>query len=88
MMWVALVYFFNLFVSVFNFLILARIILSWIGPNFDHPLAQFIIDATEPILMPVRKFLPRGGLVDWAPLATIIGLQFLQQLVNYLISRI
>jgi YggT family protein len=80
-----LVAFINLFVSVFNVLLVIRVLMSY----FVSPQNQFyllMVSLTEPVLAPVRKVLPQGGMVDWAPLATFFLLQGLRYLVNRLIG--
>jgi YggT family protein len=48
--------------------IFARVILSFVDPAGRSPVARFIISTTEPILAPVRKLLPRTGMIDFSPL--------------------
>jgi len=45
-----------------------------------------MVSLTEPILAPVRRLLPQGGMVDWAPLVTFFLLQGLRYLVDRLIG--
>ncbi|MGI6547860.1 MAG: YggT family protein [Bacillota bacterium] len=75
---------FNLFVSVFFYLIIARAILSWIRPQGYHRWYYTINDAlyraTEPILAPIRRLLPQRGMIDWTPLVAIILLEVLRSL--------
>ena len=57
-------------------MVLARVVLSFVDPAGRGPLAGFIISTTEPILAPIRRLLPRTGVVDWSPfiVVLIIGL--------------
>ena len=57
-------------------MVLGRVVLSFVDPAGRGPLAGFIISTTEPILAPIRRFLPRTGTVDWSPfiVVLIIGL--------------
>ena len=57
-------------------LVLARVLLSFVNPSGSGPIAGFIISTTEPILAPIRRLLPRTGMVDWSPfiVVLIIGL--------------
>ena len=45
-----------------------RVILSWIGFNPDNPLHAFVFEITEPILAPIRQFMPRMGMIDITPM--------------------
>lgn len=53
-------------------LILARVLLSWVDPVAGNPLAKFVVDTTEPILSPVRRVLPRTGMLDLSPLIVLL----------------
>jgi YggT family protein len=57
-------------------LVLARVLLSFVNPAGRGPIAGFIISTTEPILAPIRRLLPRTGMVDWSPFIVVfvIGL--------------
>jgi YggT family protein len=48
--------------------VFARVILSFLDPAGRSPFAGFIISTTEPILAPVRRLLPRTGMIDFSPL--------------------
>ncbi|MFU8833194.1 MAG: YggT family protein [Wenzhouxiangella sp.] len=58
-------------------LILAGVILSWVGQNFRHPIVPLIFQLTDPVLAPIRRILPPLGGFDLSPLVAIIGIQFL-----------
>ena len=77
--------FIDLFVFVFNGLILARIILSYIMKPGNRAFA-ILVDLTEPVLAPVRRMLPRMGMLDLAPLVTFFLLQGIQLLAHSLIK--
>ena len=55
-------------------LILARVLLSWTDPAGRGQLASFVVSATEPILAPIRRLLPRTGALDWSPFIVILVL--------------
>ncbi len=54
--------------------IIGRVLLSWVDQNGRSQLSQILIMFTEPILGPVRRFLPSGGGFDFAPLIVILVL--------------
>jgi YggT family protein len=51
-----------------------RIVFSWIGMDPSNPLYTIIHDITEPILAPIRQFIPRiGGIpLDFSPMIASI----------------
>jgi YggT family protein len=66
--------FIRFLVLALELLILARVLLSWVDPTGSGRFAAFIIQTTEPILAPVRRMLPRTGMLDLSPLVVILVL--------------
>jgi YggT family protein len=53
-------------------LVFARVLLSWVDPGGRGAIAGFVVQTTEPILAPVRRFLPRTGMLDLSPLIVLL----------------
>lgn len=79
-------YLINLVFTVLNLAILARVLVSWVNPNPYHPAMQILYQITEPILEPIRRYLPRTGMIDFSPLVAIILLQLAQRLLLSLLT--
>lgn len=77
--------FVDLFVFIFNGLIIARVLMSYIVPE-SNSFYQNLINLTEPILAPLRKALPQSSGIDFAPLAAFFLLQGLQILAHNLLG--
>ena len=75
----------NTFFKVLEFLILARVILSWIPIGRNHPLIQLLYTLTEPILSPIRSLLdksPLGGMMlDFSAWFAVILLYFINGII-------
>lgn len=56
----------------FVFAIFVRVILSWISPGGYNPAAAIIFTLTEPVLRPLRRWLPSLGGIDISPVFAII----------------
>jgi YggT family protein len=67
--------FVQLFVTALFFVVTARVLISWINPRFEGPVAKFLYDTTEPLLSPIRRFLPQSGMIDLSPM--ILGMVLL-----------
>lgn len=65
------------------FLILAMVILSWVGGRVRHPIVPLVYQVTEPVLRPFRKFIPPIGGLDLSALFAIITIRFLILLLGY-----
>ncbi|MDG5815030.1 YggT family protein [Chitinispirillales bacterium ANBcel5] len=67
---------------VYQFLILIRVILSWVHPYRDHILIEWVYRLTEPLLEPIRRLLPVSRLgLDISPLILLLILQFIQRIL-------
>ena len=82
-----LINFINLFVFVFNFLLLARVLMSWINPTPSGGIGGLLFDLTEPVLAPIRKILPRSQMIDVSPLVAFLLLQLLAEVANRYLAR-
>lgn len=71
--------FINYFVIVFNVLILARVLMSWVPEAAEWRIGRFVFDVTEPILGPIRRILPQSQFLDFSPLVAFLILQLLGQ---------
>jgi YggT family protein len=84
MLLVVLLNFIDLFVFVFNILLVVRVLMSY----FANPEWRFwmgLVNITEPVLGPVRQLIPGSGIgVDFAPLVTIFLLEGVQYLIHSL----
>ncbi len=75
--------------EVLNWLIIARVILSWFPASPHNGLIRFIYDVTEPILSPFRRLMPKSAMpVDFSPLIAILVLQLVQRLVLSLLASL
>jgi len=73
--------FLELLCEVFTLAIFIRVILSWFSPGQTNMLTNLLYQVTEPILAPLRRIIPRVGMLDFSPLVAII----LLQLITYLL---
>ncbi len=65
------------------FLIIVSVILSWIGQGTRHPVVPLIYQLTEPVLRPIRKFIPPIAGLDLSPLIALIAIRFLIVLLGW-----
>jgi YggT family protein len=66
--------FFQMLVFALWLLVLGRVIVSWVDPSGRNRISQMLFQATEPLLGPIRRVLPRTGMVDFSPLVLMIVL--------------
>ena len=58
-------------------LVLGRMLMSWVDPTGRNRVSALLIQATEPLLGPVRRVLPATGAIDWSGFVVLIVLGFL-----------
>jgi YggT family protein len=61
--------------------VLGRVLISWFDPAGSGRLSRILFDMSEPILAPARRILPTFGGVDWSPLATMVVLNLLRDVI-------
>jgi YggT family protein len=54
---------------------LLRFIMQWVRADFYNPLAQFVVKATNPLVVPARRIIPSAGGADLATLLVLVILQ-------------
>lgn len=69
----------NILFRIYSYIILTRIIFSWISVDRTNPIIKFIYKITEPILEPFRIILPLGGMgIDLSPVIVFFLLNLLR----------
>ncbi len=63
-------------------LFLLRFIMQWIRADFYNPLAQFIVRATNPLVVPARRLIPASSGID---LPTLVLLVLLEVIATWLL---
>ncbi|MDQ4078639.1 MAG: YggT family protein [Chloroflexota bacterium] len=76
----------NLIFTAIYFLVLARILMSWlpmIGVRIDpyNPIVRFLIDTTDVFLEPFRRLIPPIANIDFSPIIALLVLDLVRQLV-------
>jgi YggT family protein len=77
--------------NLYFYVILATVILSWLigfnvinGANpYVRQISYALHRLTEPLLGPIRRFLPDLGGLDISPIILLLVLQFVQYLIIY-----
>ncbi|MCY4144297.1 MAG: YggT family protein [Gammaproteobacteria bacterium] len=73
----------NFAVNVFALFCLLRFLLQLAKANFYSPIVESIKRITDPVLQPIRKFLPTSGQID---LASLIAVLILFSISEYLLT--
>ncbi len=61
------------------FIIIGRVIISWLSVDPYNPIVQFFISTTEPILAPIRKKIKlKIGMLDISPMVVMLVIYFIK----------
>lgn len=63
--------------SLYLLIVMLRFVLQLVRADFYNPLSQFIVRATQPLLLPLRKIIPSLFGLDMSSLVLALILQFL-----------
>jgi YggT family protein len=77
----------ELIIQLYSFIVLARVLMSWINIDPYSPLARAIYNLTEPVLAPVRNILPPAAGLDFSPIVVILLLQVVGQILVSMFSH-
>jgi YggT family protein len=69
---------FDLVLTLYMWVIIARALISWVNPDPWNPIVQFLDRITEPVLAPIRRRLGWQVGIDLSPLVAILVIYFLQ----------
>ncbi|HJN91122.1 MAG TPA: YggT family protein [Dehalococcoidia bacterium] len=64
---------------IYSFIILGRVLMSWVPMftqrplDYSNPLVKVLMDVTEPVLAPLRRYL-MIGMMDLSPIVVLITL--------------
>lgn len=59
-------------IHIYIFALIVQAIMSWVGNSYGNPLADLLHSLTEPLLRPIRQFVPVIGMIDLAPMAALL----------------
>jgi YggT family protein len=71
--------------SLYLLIVLLRFILQLVRADFYNPLSQFVVRATQPLLMPLRKVIPSILGLDTASLVLAILVQLLLMMITLIL---
>ena len=69
-------------IYILNFAIIVRSLMSWFNPSPENPIVRFVIEITEPVLAPLRRIVPRIGMIDITPIVAFLLLNVVLQVLE------
>lgn len=80
--------------NIYFWIVIAMVIFSWLvafnvvntNNQFIYQVRYFLHRITEPVLGPIRRFLPDLGGLDISPMVLLIGIIFLQRMIIHYVA--
>lgn len=73
--------FINVLAQALSLAIIVRVLLSWVPFRLPWGLGEFVYGISEPILAPIRRWLPFMGGMDLSPMVALIGIQIAESVL-------
>ena len=65
--------------TLYMWIIIFRAVISWVNPDPYNPIVMFLHRITEPVMAPVRRWLPLRNIgIDISPIIIILAIYFLR----------
>ncbi|MBI3013788.1 MAG: YggT family protein [Candidatus Tectomicrobia bacterium] len=75
--------------SLYMIIIIIRALISWVSPDPYNPIVRFLYAVTEPVLSPVRRWLPFASMgIDFSPVIVFFVIIFLKGFVVASLSQL
>ncbi|HEB50630.1 MAG TPA: YggT family protein [Desulfobulbus sp.] len=68
----------NFALSAYIWIVIGRAVISWVNADPYNPIVRFLVQATEPLLLRIRRVIPAMGGLDLSPMVLILAIVFLQ----------
>ncbi len=77
--------------TLYKYILLASVVVSWVNADPYNPIVNFIYRVTEPVLRRIRRHMPDTGMLDLSPLVAFAAIYLLQIIIldtayHYLIT--
>ncbi len=64
--------------TIYTWILIVRVLMSWVSPDPFNPIVQFLHKMTDPVLEPARRLIPSIGPLDISAVVVLLLLQGLQ----------
>lgn len=73
--------------DLYTLVLLLRMILQWRHANFFHPVSQFVIKLTDPVVLPLRQILPRFRSFDISTAIAVLTFQVIKFILLFALAE-
>ena len=73
--------FVNILTQALVLAIFVRVIMSWVPVRLPFGLNELVFNVTEPVLSPIRRYVPMAGGMDFSPFIALLLIQLLASVI-------
>jgi len=74
--------------TILYWLLIARIVVSWLPVDPYHSIVLFLVQITDPILIPFRKLPLQIGMLDLSPLVAFVAIIFVRNVLVSILMKL
>ncbi len=78
----------SLVFNIVYFMLVIRIVLSWVNPDPYNQIVQIIYKVTDPVLTPFRRLPLQMGGIDFSPIVAFLALSVARNFIVNVLYRI
>ncbi len=78
----------NVICTILIWLLIARIVCSWLPVDPYNTIVMFLMQATDPILRPFRRIPLRVGMMDLTPILAFAAIYFVRNILVGILIRL
>ncbi|MBF0456149.1 MAG: YggT family protein [Magnetococcales bacterium] len=67
--------------GLYVWMIVLRVLLSWVNPDPNNPIIQMLVRATDPVLVPMQRVIPPIAGLDLSPIIALFAIQMVERLL-------
>jgi len=84
----ALIFLVDTLLGLCSFVLLLRLLLQAVRADFRNPLARSVVQLTNPVIVPLRRFVPGLGPIDSASVIAVVAMTVIRLLALAALSRL
>ncbi|NCD24327.1 MAG: YggT family protein [Deltaproteobacteria bacterium] len=86
----AIYYVVDTVLSLYFWVVIAGVVLSWVNPDPYNPIVRGIRALTEPVFYRIRKWMPFTYIsgIDFSPFVVVLGIKFVQIFLARLLTQV
>jgi len=79
----------DLLFTLYIWILIARVLVTWVNPDPYNPIVRFLANVADPILERARRLLPlQFSGFDFSPIIVIVALEFVRRVVIRLLFHL